>query len=233
MPSGEVDYHRRGANHRPRRLDDREPVLELLNEIRSSGGQGALFHRIIDCQGREHRVLTLARAAEGQGPVTAIQGVVMDLTRTVAAEAAREAAAAVAGAYANKATIEQAKGIIMGRLDVQACDAFNILAARSQHTNTKLATVANAGLVAAAGQGTLGRRCNAGGFPSLPEHPHGQMAGRTQRACRGRRPDPGSVSPCAGGSLECDEELTEPCCFGMREPHSERMVVVPSSRSST
>ena len=122
--------------------DDREPVLELLNEIRSSGGQGALFHRIIDCQGREHRVLTLARAAEGQGPVTAIQGVVMDLTRTVAAEAAREAAAAVAGAYANKATIEQAKGIIMGRLDVQACDAFNVLAARSQHTNTKLAAVA-------------------------------------------------------------------------------------------
>lgn len=135
--------------------DDREPVLELLNEIRSSGGQGALFHRIIDCQGREHRVLTLARAAaEGQGPVTAIQGVVMDLTRTVAAEAAREAAAAVAGAYANKATIEQAKGIIMGRLDVQACDAFNILAARSQHTNTKLAAVA-AELVASAGQGRL------------------------------------------------------------------------------
>ncbi|MBT2551483.1 PAS and ANTAR domain-containing protein [Arthrobacter sp. ISL-5] len=134
--------------------EDRGPVRELLNEIRSSGGQGALFHRIIDCQGREHRVLTLAQACEGHGPVTAIQGVVMDLTRTVAAEASREAAAAVAGAYANKATIEQAKGIIMGRLDVPANEAFTILAARSQHTNTKLAAVA-AELVDAAGQGKV------------------------------------------------------------------------------
>jgi hypothetical protein len=134
--------------------EDRGPILELLDEIRSSGGQGALFHRIIDSQGREHRVLTLAEAGEGQGPVTAIRGVVMDFTLTVAAEASREAAAAVAGAYANKATIEQAKGIIMGRLDVQANEAFSILAARSQHTNKKLAAVA-AELVDAAGQGKL------------------------------------------------------------------------------
>ncbi|KRE53041.1 hypothetical protein ASG92_05615 [Arthrobacter sp. Soil736] len=134
--------------------EDREPILQLINEIRSTGGQGALFHRIIDSRGQEHRVLTLAQAGEGQGPVTAIYGLVMDFTRTVAAEAGREAAAAVAGAYANKATIEQAKGILMGRLDVQANEAFTILAVRSQHTNTKLAAVA-AELVDAAGQGKL------------------------------------------------------------------------------
>jgi hypothetical protein len=134
--------------------EDREPILQLINEIRSTGGQGALFHRIIDSRGQEHRVLTLAQAGEGQGPATAIHGLVMDFTRTVAAEAGREAAAAVAGAYANKATIEQAKGILMGRLDVQANEAFTILAVRSQHTNTKLAAVA-AELVDAAGQGKL------------------------------------------------------------------------------
>jgi hypothetical protein len=135
--------------------EDREPIRQLINEIRSSGGQGALFHRIIDSKGQEHRVLTVAQAGEGQEPVAVIHGVVVDLTRTVAAEASREAAAAVAGAYANKATIEQAKGIIMGRLDVRASEAFTILAARSQHTNMKLAAVA-AELVDAAGHGKIG-----------------------------------------------------------------------------
>jgi AmiR/NasT family two-component response regulator len=43
---------------------------------------------------------------------------------------------------ANKAVIEQAKGIVMALQGVHAESAFQILAARSQHANAKLHIVA-------------------------------------------------------------------------------------------
>jgi ANTAR domain/PAS fold len=145
--------------------EDREPVRRLISDIFSYGGQGATFHRIIDSTGNEHRVLTVAQAYEGREPITPIHGVTIDLTRSVDAEAGRAASAAVAGAYASRAVIEQAKGIIMGLLDVQSDKAFSILATRSQHTNTKLAAVASE-LTRAAGHGALLRTLRRWGIPS-------------------------------------------------------------------
>jgi hypothetical protein len=134
--------------------EDREPIRRLISDISSCGGQGATFHRIIDSTGNEHRVLTVAQAYEGGEPFSSIHGVTIDLTRSVDVEAGRAATAAVAAAYASRAVIEQAKGIIMGRLDVRSDKAFAILVTQSQHTNTKLAAVASE-LTNAAGHGAL------------------------------------------------------------------------------
>jgi PAS domain S-box-containing protein len=135
--------------------EDREPIRHMLQDLISDGGQGALFHRLRDSKGREHMVLALAQAdADVDEQATAVSGFMVDLTRPVSVETRRAAAVAVAGAYANRAVIEQAKGVIMGRLEIGAEEAFGILATRSQHTNTKVSTVATE-LVTAAAKGTL------------------------------------------------------------------------------
>ena len=66
----------------------------------------------------------------------------MDLTQTVAVQTRQESAAAVRGAYATKALIEQAKGVIMCCLQTDSEEAFRILNDRSQRTNSKLVVVA-------------------------------------------------------------------------------------------
>jgi ANTAR domain-containing protein len=135
--------------------EDRGPIRHMLQDLCSRGGQRAIFYRLRDSKGREHTVLTLARAgADDEEQVTAVSGFMVDLTRPLSAETRREAAAAVAGAYANRAVVEQAKGVITGRLEIGAEEAFGILATRSQHTNTKVSTVA-AALVTAAANGTF------------------------------------------------------------------------------
>jgi hypothetical protein len=135
--------------------EDRPAIRNLIASLRSNGGQGALFHRLFDSHGVEHRVFTAAEGIrDGSGEVVAIHGFTVDLTASVAAEASRAAADAVRGAYATKAIIEQAKGLIMGLMAVDAEAAFGVLCARSQNTNTKLAAVATA-LVDAATQGQL------------------------------------------------------------------------------
>lgn len=135
--------------------EDREHIRGLIRQLCSSGGQGAFFHRLIDSRGRERLVLTVAEArGDGPGRITSVHGLTVDLTGTVAAETGPAAAAAVSGAYASRTFIEQAKGIIMGRLGVGAEEAFGVLARISHNTNTKLSAVA-AELVDAAGHGTV------------------------------------------------------------------------------
>ena len=62
----------------------------------------------------------------------------------------------------------------MGGLDVQACDAFNILAARSQHTNTKLATVARRARRCRGSGHTPDDAATLGDFLACRNIPHGQ-----------------------------------------------------------
>jgi hypothetical protein len=105
---------------------------------------GAIFHRLIDSSNREHHVVVFLETNSGHPGASAdIRGLVIDLTVPMALETSRETAFAVAGAYANRATVEQAKGILMGHLQVTAEEAFNLLTGRSQNTNTKLALVAS------------------------------------------------------------------------------------------
>jgi response regulator NasT len=48
------------------------------------------------------------------------------------------------GAFARRALIEQAKGVLMARRGVEADEAFELLRAQSQHTGEKLSQVAAA-----------------------------------------------------------------------------------------
>lgn len=123
--------------------EDLGPIVGVLDGLRRDGGHGAVFHRILDSAGREHRVLTMVETlSDDSRTIVGFQGLMVDLTQTVAVQTRQESAAAVRGAYATKALIEQAKGVIMCCLQIGSEEAFGILTERSQRTNSKLAVIA-------------------------------------------------------------------------------------------
>lgn len=125
--------------------DDRGPFKHLLQGLAENGGQIALLHRVIDSRGRQRQVFSSLHATlDDSGRPECATGFVVDLTRSLHEESRQAADEAIQGALAHKAVIEQAKGILRGLLLVSAEEAFDILAAQSQRTNTKLHAVAAA-----------------------------------------------------------------------------------------
>ncbi|WP_285320679.1 PAS and ANTAR domain-containing protein [Pseudarthrobacter sp. lyk4-40-TYG-27] len=123
--------------------DDRGPFQQLLRSLADTGRQIALLHRIIDSRGRQRQVFSSLHATlDESGRPEHAAGFMVDLTRTMHEETRQAADEAIQGALAHKAVIEQAKGILRGLFLISAEEAFEILAAQSQHTNTKLHTVA-------------------------------------------------------------------------------------------
>ncbi|MDQ0800168.1 hypothetical protein QF050_001807 [Arthrobacter sp. SLBN-112] len=130
---------------------DREHVRALWTNLLRAGGQGALLHRVLDVHGRERRVFSAIQVeATPSGQVEHAHGFMVDVSQSLRIESQHAAAEAIEGAYANKAVIEQAKGIVMALQGVDAASAFQVLAARSQRANVKLHIVAEE-LVNAAG----------------------------------------------------------------------------------
>lgn len=137
--------------------DDREPVGNLLRRLVESGGQGALLHRVIDSHGRQRQVFSSIQARKDDGAGAGqLVGFMVDLTRTMHEESRQAAEDAIQGAFAHKATIEQAKGIIMACLNLAEERAFDVLTKESQKTNTKVHTLAGQ-LVQAASEGHAAR----------------------------------------------------------------------------
>ncbi|BAS16273.1 hypothetical protein AHiyo8_45760 [Arthrobacter sp. Hiyo8] len=67
----------------------------------------------------------------------------MDLTSTLRRETEQAARDAVAGANATRGVINQARGILMGRLLLSSEAAFKLLAGCSSMTNVKVAVLAS------------------------------------------------------------------------------------------
>jgi len=133
--------------------DDRAPFQKLLTKVSQKGGQAALLHRVIDNKGRQRQVFSSVEADDkAEAVAAAARGFMVDLTRSMHEETRQAAVDAINGALANKAVIEQAKGIVMTVLSVSPEAAFHILADQSQRTNTKVHAL-SAGLVAAVGAG--------------------------------------------------------------------------------
>ncbi len=93
----------------------------------------------------------------------------VDLTRSIQEESRQAVDDALHGAFAHKAVIEQAKGIIMALRGVGAETAFELLSALSQHTNTKLNSVAAMLVSATTGGDADGILALFAKDPELPE----------------------------------------------------------------
>lgn len=122
--------------------EDRPRCEEIVAQVGRSGGYFCMYHRIIDAQGRTRRVLTSGDAIVDGGKVTALEGVMIDLTSTLQRETEQTARDAVKGATSTRTVIDQARGILMGQLKMGSEDAFQMLVSTSSHRNVKLVVVA-------------------------------------------------------------------------------------------
>lgn len=123
--------------------DDRARAEKILAEVFRVGGHFSIYHRIIDARGRLRHVLTAGEGIlDASGRVTAVDGVMVDLTLTLQRETEQAARDAVAGATATRSVIDQARGVLMGRLLISSEEAFRLLAGHSSRTNIKVSVIA-------------------------------------------------------------------------------------------
>ena len=161
--------------------DDRERCEEIVAQVSTTGGFFCMYHRLVDAQGKTRRVLSSGEAVLGpDGAVVALEGVMVDLSRTLQLETERTAREAVAGATATRTVIDQARGILMGQLKLGSDDAFQMLVSTSSHRNVKLVVVA-AELVQLANSPEartyLDRAVRAIQVHGRPDHAGGRRAG--------------------------------------------------------
>ncbi|RJT96501.1 ANTAR domain-containing protein [Arthrobacter frigidicola] len=129
-----------GFPHVPQ--EEQDAVRALWTRLLIEGGPIAGYHSIIDRRGIRRRVLSVGDLIISAGSVVGVRGMLTDLTVPVAQNVRLAADRAVAGSAARRAVIEQAKGILMGRDGISADEAFETLSAMSQHTNRKVAELA-------------------------------------------------------------------------------------------
>jgi len=123
--------------------DDYIQVAATLDEIRRTHRTFSTRHRIIDTEQNVHDVIVIGdRLYDDSGVVVGTHGFYVDVTPS---HSAREEllSAAVAEIAENRATIEQAKGMLMLIYRITDESAFELLKWRSQETNVKLRVLAD------------------------------------------------------------------------------------------
>ena len=122
--------------------EDRARCEEIVRQVAQTGGFFSMYHRIVDARGRTRRVLTSGEAIMDPEGNVVLEGVAVDLTRTLQRETEKTARDAVAGATSTRTVIDQARGILMGQLKLGSDEAFQMLVSTSSHRNVKLVVVA-------------------------------------------------------------------------------------------
>ncbi|RDH74386.1 ANTAR domain-containing protein [Mycolicibacterium moriokaense] len=122
--------------------DDYHQVAATLEEIRRTHRTFSTRHRIIDTENTVHDVIVIGdQLRNDRGDVVGTHGFYVDVTDTGRGRDAM-VNAAVAEIAENRATIEQAKGMLMLIYRISGESAFELLKWRSQETNVKLRVLA-------------------------------------------------------------------------------------------
>jgi PAS domain S-box-containing protein len=123
--------------------DDRAHVQDVLDYALRSGEPFSSRHRFIDTAGVVHDAIVVAdRMRDETGAVLGTAGHYIDLTDTFDETRQEVLDDALPDLFENRATIEQAKGVLMYVYRVSPDQAFRVLQWRSQETNTKLRELA-------------------------------------------------------------------------------------------
>ena len=122
--------------------DDRNQIAATLDDIIRTHGAFSTRHRIIDVQGNVHQVVVVAnQLVDADGAVIGTEGFYIDVTPSER-EHQKILSAELAKIVENRATIEQAKGMLMVIYGIEETTAFNLLKWRSQQNNVKLRPLA-------------------------------------------------------------------------------------------
>ena len=144
------------------RPEDRERVLGAISSACATGEDFALETRIVRADGQERDVVLVGEPHMDGATVTAVEGMAIDITDchrpgspTERAQALEAEVGQLRAAMASRASIEQAKGILMLLTSCGDQLAFDLLAHISSHTHRKVRDVAGVITESAAGRTRL------------------------------------------------------------------------------
>ncbi|HSE71117.1 MAG TPA: PAS and ANTAR domain-containing protein [Nocardioidaceae bacterium] len=122
--------------------EDEPVVRETVRRVLADGRPFALWHRILDADGRVRQVVSTGAGELRGGRVVEVHGHMVDVTDAHRLWTSREVAEAVQRSAESRAVIEQAKGVLMAVLGVDEDEAFELLRRSSQHQNVKVRDLA-------------------------------------------------------------------------------------------
>lgn len=123
--------------------DDAAVATAIILNAFTSGEPFALWHRIIDARLRTRTVVSVGEGVhDDTGTLVEVRGYMVDVTGSKRSQTARDIDEAVRRSAESRGTIEQAKGVIMATLSVDADEAFVRLKRCSQNANVKLRDLA-------------------------------------------------------------------------------------------
>jgi hypothetical protein len=143
--------------------EDRARLLAAISGACSAGRDFALETRIIRTDGQVRDVVLVGECRmDDGGAVTAVEGMAIDITEghppgslTERAQALQAEVGQMRAAMASRASIEQAKGILMLLTSCSDQVAFDLLAHISSHTHRKVRDIAQVITESAAGRAPL------------------------------------------------------------------------------
>jgi hypothetical protein len=123
--------------------DDRARTAGRLASVLATGEPFCCRHRIIDAAGDVRTVLSLGEGTvDESGVVTVVRGYFIDLTESLRHTIDHETREAVERAAMTRASIEQAKGILIAVFGIDDDAAFALLRWHSSRANIKLRLLA-------------------------------------------------------------------------------------------
>ena len=123
--------------------DDRAAFEAVLEKFTECGEPFCGRHRMIDTDGEVHEMIVIVEyETDDEGAVAGATGYYVDLSDALEQERNEALSDALPDVIANRAAIEQAKGILTLVYNLNSEQAFAVLKWRSQQTNTKLRDLA-------------------------------------------------------------------------------------------
>jgi PAS domain S-box-containing protein len=123
--------------------EDHPQVARVLDRMVTDAEPFSSKHRIVDTAGKVRHVVVVGdRLHDDTGQVIGTTGFYIDITDSHTSDVKESVDEVVAELAQSRAVIEQAKGALMLVYGISADRAFDILAWRSQDTNTRLRAIA-------------------------------------------------------------------------------------------
>jgi hypothetical protein len=114
--------------------EDRDRSHARFQRLLAAGGPFCWHYKIIDARRVSRSVIATGEAlADNSGAVTQVRGAFVDLTETLRRHQAAEVNRAVQQSAATRATIDQAKGVLMACFDLTDEQAFDLLRLHSSY----------------------------------------------------------------------------------------------------
>jgi len=122
--------------------EDSLRIAEVLRDAETGTAPVGCVYRMLDARGESRVLGIIGSRRDDEGPSTALEGYFVDLTHSHRRAVDREATAAIVASSLSRATIEQAKGIVMAALGIDDDRAVGVLRRFSNDSNTPLREVA-------------------------------------------------------------------------------------------